>query len=357
MNVKLSERQLSKITKKIFLTLSELKPGGGAEAQILLHLAALRKRTSIDSVILCGKHSPVEGEFVEHSSLSRMLFRKGFFISYLSRDHFIGFLRKLIFRGPWIPFERTHPGFYEAIGKKSITKKLKHALQVILYSVFPDKIFVQTQSARDRWSQKLPFFPSDKIIIVPNIYTPQPGQFFSYGNIPRIILVGRLIEIKDYPLALAAFHLLAKNIDFCVDIYGEGEDRDNIMKLAANLGLAKLIKFHGFVSDREEIFRGATLLVMTSQFEGSPNAIGEAMAHGIPIVTVDFDAGPRDMLGPDENQIVKVRDPKAISDLIIKHLENPDWSEDIGESNRRRILQNYSEDIFASKFLTGLERI
>ncbi len=337
--------------------LSDLKPGGGAEAQILLHLAALRKRTSIDSVILCDKSSPVEGKFVEHCSYWSMLFRKGIFVSYLSRDHLIGFIRKLMFRRPWIPFERTHPGFYETIGKKSIIKKLKHLLQVAIYSFFPDKIFVQTRAAQDRWSQKLPFFPPEKIIIVPNIYLPQSSQFFRSGHVPRIVLVGRLIAIKDYPLALAAFSFLAKKINFCVDIYGEGEQRDNLMKLSENLGLSKLIKFHGFFSDHEKIFKDVALLVMTSQFEGSPNAIGEAMARGIPIVTVDFDAGPKDMLGLDENQIVNERDPQAISDLILKHLENKDWSQEIGRNNQRRILQNYSDDIFADKFLAGTSGI
>ena len=338
----------SKAGDMIYLALSQLQRGGGAEEQILLHLKALRNYAKFSTIIVCSKKSPIKGEGIEARGIVDTLLQRGIFVSYLSRDHMIGFVRKILGRGRWVPFERTHPGFYEAQGEGSVWKRLKHTIQVWIYRFFPDAIFVQTASAQMCWHEKLKIYPLDKIQVIPNIYCSQTEQLFGAGDIPRIVMVGRLIPIKDYPLALTAFAELKKRANFQVEIFGSGHEKNSLEQLAASLGLHEMIKFRGFVSDKKEIYGQATLLVMTSKFEGSPNAIGEAMAYGIPVVTLDFEAGPRDLLGGlDKDQIVESRQPSELADLILKHLANPEWSQNIGRANQLRIASDYSESLFA----------
>ena len=124
------------------------------------------------------------------------------------------------------------------------------------------------------------------------------------------------------------------------------------------MGLKDIVEFKGFVSNKDDIYGSADLLVMTSKFEGSPNAIGEAMSYGLPVVTLDFEAGPRDLFGGfDPEQIVPSRDPELIANLIYQHLSRPDWSKSIGLRNLERIRSEFSPKKFVERFELILDKL
>jgi glycosyltransferase involved in cell wall biosynthesis len=341
--------------QNVFLSLFHLNSGGGAEEQIQLHLKALRANSDLNVSIVCGKDSTITGDGIVPQSSLGIIKRRGMFISYLSHDHLLGFIRKLFMRGRWIPFERTHPSFYEAIGRDSLVRRWKHRFQILAFRHFADALMVQTSSARDAWLKKMKSWPQEKIHVVPNIYLVQKERKIIEGRVPRLIMVGRLISIKDYPLAFEAFGMLKMKIKFQVDIYGVGPEDSNLKQSAQQLHLDDVVNFKGFVASKDDIYENADLLVMTSLFEGSPNAIGEAMSFGLPIVTLNFEAGPKDILGGlDHNQIVTSRSPALLAELILKHLGSQKWSKEIGLANQNRISKNYSDQEFSKKFLDAL---
>ena len=339
---------------KTYLSLWFLRQGGGAESQILRHIEALRQHTKIQATIVCSKESTIEGQWIERWSAASHVLHRGTFVSYLSRDHAIGSVRKLLQRGPWIAFERTHPGFYELQAKSSMVSCMKHFFQILAYRYLADGLLVQTESAKLRWQEKLRTFPPEKIFVLPNIYDVQLEKQEKEIR-RRIVMVGRLIPIKDYPLALEAFAILKTKIEFVVDIYGVGPEKTMLEKKAKDLGIGEIVNFRGFLTNKDEIYTGASLVLMTSHFEGSPNAIGEAMSYGLPVVTLDFDAGPRDLLGGlDRNQMITSRNPEELADLMLKQLSDPNRARNIGDENQKKIAQEFSGEQFAKKFSNAL---
>lgn len=345
--------------ENFFLALWKLTSGGGAEKQIVHHLGALRSGLGQDRVkVLCNQDTSITGPGIQQTSLLNFLTLRGVFVSYLVHDHVAGFVRKILRCGPWIPFERTHPQYYEDQARLSLQQRLKHTSQIWIYSQFADALLVQTKSAKKAWELKLPAFPTNKIMVLPNLYELPETLPRASNNVFKIIMVGRLDAVKDYPLALKAFSHLKTKSQFSVEIFGTGPERTNLENLSSSFGVPDVVQFRGFVGSKDDIYRSADLLVMTSKFEGSPNAIGEAMSYGLPVVTVDFEAGPRDLFGGiDPRQIETSRDPEKLAALIYKHITSPEWSKSIGLENRDRIKLEFSSKKFVERFEIILNQI
>ena len=113
----------------------------------------------------------------------------------------------------------------------------------------------------------------------------------------EIISVGRLAPEKRFDLLIDAFAMVrSARPDARLTIYGEGAERPVLEARIAALGLGDSVRLPGFVSDLDGIYAGADLFVCTSRREGLGNAIIEAMAGGVPVVSVDCPFGPRWLL-------------------------------------------------------------
>lgn len=335
--------------EKLILSICEFRHGGGSEAQIPLHHRALAAKGYSVSVVTRRLFSDHATQ-VTRKSLLRTLFLRGYFLSYLAKDHLVGALRSMLGIGRWLPYEQTHPYFYEYFSNQSAAQRIKHRLQIKLYSALADGLIVQTQSAKTAWHQKLPGFPEDKIFVLPNIVEIPKLQPSSSDPKFKIVMVGRLIDVKDYGLALAAIAELRKHHDFLVEIYGEGPLKESIAEKIKALCLTDTVFLKGLTLDKAEIYADKNLLLMTSRFEGMPNAIGEAMAFQLPIVSLDFNAGPRDFLGgADQHQLCLSRDPIQIAKHISWHIEEKESSVLLGIQNRSRVVSEFSQDSFAHK--------
>ncbi len=117
-----------------------------------------------------------------------------------------------------------------------------------------------------------------------------PGQ--------RLLLaVGRLSEQKGFGKLLEAWQQLAADFpQWQLVILGEGPDRQALQAQAAGLGLAGSVSLPGRAGNVGQWYEAADLYVMSSRFEGFPNTLAEAMAHGLPAVSFDCDTGPRDII-------------------------------------------------------------
>ena len=112
----------------------------------------------------------------------------------------------------------------------------------------------------------------------------------------RLIAVGRLSEEKCFDRAILAFVRLAdKFIDWDLRIVGEGPDRSRLERLIKTHAVGDRVFLPGSSSSVQDELALSDLFVLTSRFEGFPNALLEAMAMGLPCVTVDCPSGPREI--------------------------------------------------------------
>jgi glycosyltransferase involved in cell wall biosynthesis len=118
----------------------------------------------------------------------------------------------------------------------------------------------------------------------------QPGR--------KILLAaGRLIPEKNVGMLIDAFSALAmRHLEWDLVIAGEGRERAALERKVQAAGLGSRILFVGRVGNLGDWYRRADLYAMTSHFEGFPNTLAEALAHGVPAVSVDCETGPRDII-------------------------------------------------------------
>ena len=121
-----------------------------------------------------------------------------------------------------------------------------------------------------------------------------------------IVTVGRIDENKNQALLLRAFAPIAADYpDYQIILYGKGDQEENLKQLADNLEIADRVIFAGNVSDVAGKIKKAGVFVLTSNTEGMPNALIEAMVLGLPVIATDCPCGgPRDLIEDGVNGIL-----------------------------------------------------
>ncbi len=145
----------------------------------------------------------------------------------------------------------------------------------------------------------------------------QPGH-----SIPVVLAVGRLTEAKNYPLLINAFSLLLKQQPARLIILGEGEQRPMLEKLINTLGIVDDVSMPGFDSNPFKYMARASVYVMSSDWEGLPGALIQALHLCGNVVSTDCPSGPREILANGlYGALVPVNDANALADAIKLKLE------------------------------------
>ncbi len=132
----------------------------------------------------------------------------------------------------------------------------------------------------------------------------------------RFIAIGRLSPQKNFALLLDAFARIAAPEDR-LTILGEGPDRAALTRRAATLGIADRLAMPGHVPSPDHWLTQADVLVMSSDYEGVPAVIVEAVAAGLALVATDCSVSMRDLLGGGRfGQLVPVGDVAALAEAM-----------------------------------------
>jgi len=139
-----------------------------------------------------------------------------------------------------------------------------------------------------------------------------------------LLAVGRLSAEKGFDRLLHAFaHLAPAFPDWQLVILGEGPSRHGLVTLADDLGITDRVRLPGRAGNPGDWYAKADAFVLTSLFEGFPNALVEALSYGLPAVSVDCSTGPRDIIrnGVD-GLLVEQNNPDALHDALKRVMEN-----------------------------------
>ncbi|MBX2803280.1 MAG: glycosyltransferase [Myxococcales bacterium] len=155
---------------------------------------------------------------------------------------------------------------------------------------------------------------------------PVDHPWFAPDQPPVLLAVGRLVHIKDYPTLFRAFARIRAQTPARLLVLGEGEQRDELQRQLAALGLTEAVQLHGFDPNPYRYMARATALVHASRAEGLPGVHIQAMACGTPVVSTDCDHGPREIIvRPGHDGIlVPVGDEVALAEGVLMLLRDAD---------------------------------
>ena len=184
------------------------------------------------------------------------------------------------------------------------------------------------------------------------IENPINETFFKY-NIPKkrkkvVVSCGRLENQKNYRLLIKSFADVVREYpEFELNIYGEGGKRNELLDYAKELCVAEKVHLMGRVSNIVENIIDAKVFVLSSDYEGMPNALMEAMALGIPCISTDCPVGgPRTLIKDGENGLlVKVGNEKQLSDAIVRVITDNNLAAKLSENGASEAKKYTAENI------------
>ena len=174
-------------------------------------------------------------------------------------------------------------------------------------------------------------FVQKKSCIIPN--PTEVGCLVSSHSEKKIVTVGRLHKQKNQKMLIAAFALFHKTHPvYHLHIYGEGELSNELHQAAEYSGVKDSVHFEGFKEDVHAAIADAEMFVLSSDYEGLPNALMEAMMMGHACISTSC-AGAEELIEEGKNGLlVPVGDEDALCKAMCRLSKNPELREQLGQA-------------------------
>lgn len=210
--------------------------------------------------------------------------------------------------------------------------------------LFADGVVFQTEDAKKFFPNKI---QKKSRIIMNQVDTRFFDNQFE-GKRHDIVAVGRLEEQKNFELLIRAFIEIAQYTKDNLYIYGEGNLREKLQKIIDDAELNNRIYLPGITEDVAETIKHAKMFVLSSDYEGMPNALLEALALGLPCVATDCPCGgPKTLIEHGVNGLlVPVNNPHELNAAMQKLLDDEQYAQQIGQEAALRAKQYSPEKIF-----------
>lgn len=279
------------------------------------------------------------------------------YIKSIKPDIILGFLPepsyrllmlKPLIKAPIIISDRNDPKVeYHSLKNRVLMK--------LLYRKASGFVF-QTKEAQNYFSNKI----RNKSVVIPN---PVDDKFlntnYTGNNSKEFVNVGRLNSQKNQIFLIESFkEIIKKYPDYKLLIYGEGELHSELNDYIKNNKLEKNIKLCGKVDNIEDILKTKKAFILSSKYEGMPNALMEAMSIGIPSISTDCPCGgPRELIINDENGLlIENYNKEQLINAIIKIIENDKICDKLSE-NAKKTMKKYSTDKITKKWLEFMKEV
>lgn len=214
---------------------------------------------------------------------------------------------------------------------------LKKFFIQILFLLADGYVF-QTQDAASYFSKKI--ISKSKII-----FNPVHEKFFQtkwIGDKKEIAVVGRLQSQKNPILALKAFERISKIFpDYKLVYYGDDELKSEIISISKQMELEDRVIIYGKATDIENKLAHSKLYVLSSNYEGMPNTLLEAMAVGIPVISTDCPCGGPKTIIQNKKQgiLVPIDNSQTMAQAITSLLLNEKMMQKISLNEQLRAEQ------------------
>lgn len=184
-----------------------------------------------------------------------------------------------------------------------------------------------------------------KGVIIPNPVSVE-GAVRRESEGFRVVTAGRLAEQKNHKMLMDAMALVRREIPGArCTIYGEGELRSELEDYVREKGLEGTVFLPGHALDIHEKIADASVFVLTSEYEGLPNALIEAMMLGIPCVTTDYPGAEEVMTDGLTGLIVPRGDDKELARKLILLARDRETGSTLGRNARRDAEEYRTENV------------
>jgi glycosyltransferase involved in cell wall biosynthesis len=198
--------------------------------------------------------------------------------------------------------------------------------------------------------------PARKVSVICNPIAPRPtpdasalvaaSELWASPRGQRILTVGSLKDQKNHSLLLRAFARLPRS-EARLMLLGQGQNEAMLRALGGELGIADRVTFAGFHPDTSPFYATADLFVLSSNYEGLPTVLIEALGFGLPVVSTDCPSGPAEILdGGRHGKLVPVGDVEALARAMEEAL-----SADHNHEALKRRAADFAPEIAARKYL------
>lgn len=215
-------------------------------------------------------------------------------ISFVLETNVLAWLATRPLRTPLIASERTDPRLHAG-------KRAWRALGRFAYR--RSELVVANSAAVARWLEGT--LGHGRVAWVPNMVAlPEPLPARASGERPFVLSLGRLDAVKGHAELLHAFARSPAAAGFELVIVGHGPERSRLEELARSLGVDARVRFTGALPDPGPLLRAAAVFALPSAYEGFPNALLEALAHGLAALATDTGAGACELIEDERSGLL-----------------------------------------------------
>lgn len=262
-------------------------------------------------------------------------------LSFIVASIFVCGVASLFVKNKIVVSERNNP-------KECPAGKLQQKLRDWAFGRADVCVF-QTEDALKMFPPKV----QKKGIIIPNPINGNLPLPFSGERRKVIIAACRLHSQKNLPMMIEAFNMLhKKHPEYILEIYGQGNEKEKLLKQIQELNLESYIKLPGFASNIHEKMYDATMYVSSSDYEGISNSMLEALGMGVPVVVTDCPVGGARLVVKNEinGLLVPVGNTLAFYKAMEKIIEDADFSKKIS-NEAAKICDEYPLDKISQKWI------
>lgn len=246
-------------------------------------------------------------------------------------------LRKAGVRAKWIASERNDP---------TVPGRVTRAIMRNAYGQC-DLFVAQSENVLRYYSGII-----GKGIVISNPVVNHPELFIEPGaRRNTVVAVGRLVKQKNFFMLIKSFTVVHKTFpEYNLEIYGEGPLRKELEDYVKSLDANEYITLMGTCTDLLKNINSAKLFVMSSNYEGFPNALTEAMSVGLPVISTDFFTGvAHELIGKANGMVVPVGNASALADAMITMLLSKERLLKCSINNIREITR-YSTNVIVKEW-------
>lgn len=237
------------------------------------------------------------------------------------------------------------------VSERSDTTRQRHPLQwrLLRRLLYPRAALVTANSPVSIEDMKR-YVPADRLRLVSNPVVV-PDASAAVDRSPTIVSVGRFVPLKRYDLLIDAFAAVAPtHPDWRLTLVGDGPEYDRIRQHAVDAGVAERVQLPGRRNDVDRYYRNAAIYVLTSEYEGMPNALLEAMSWGLSCIVPSDIPGATLVVEHDATGIVFNRgEPDTLAAALTELMRDPDRRLRLGDGARRRV-SDFAPDRVAAQW-------